>query len=221
MSGHPTTSRIVIADDHAVVREGIRRMLEQVVELELVGEASSGSEALRLCEAHGPDVVVLDITMPDLTGLEVCRRLKEQEGAPAVLILSMHDRPQYILEAVRSGADGYVLKDDSPARLREALRTVAGGSQFFPPTVQQQLARGVRKEQDAQRLHDRLEALSAREKEVLQGVARGQTNREIADSMGISHRTVEAHRESLMSKLEIRTIAGLTRFAVDVGLDLD
>lgn len=213
------TIRVMIADDHAVVRQGIRNVLEQVEGLEVVGEAGDGDKALELARELRPDVVLLDVTMPGRTGLEVTRELRADELDSGVLILSMHDDPEYVLQAVRAGADGYVLKDVTPAELRKAIQTVHEGREYFAERVTHQLSVGLRAELEREQRKSRLESLTARETEVLVLVADGLTNREIAERLEISPRTVETHRERVMTKLRIRTVAGLTRFVVEEGLD--
>jgi len=211
--------RVIIADDHAVVRQGIRAVLEEVDGLEVVAEAGDGVEALTLAAEHQPDVVVLDVTMPGKTGLEVAKELRDGGSGVRVLILSMHDEPEYVLEAVRAGADGYVLKDMAPAELRAAVRAVHEGREYFSGRVTHQLSVGLRKELEEEQRRSRIDSLTPREVEVLIQVARGQTNRGIAEDLGISPRTVETHRERVMAKLRIRSVAGLTRFVVEQGLD--
>ncbi|HSH76136.1 MAG TPA: response regulator transcription factor [Longimicrobiales bacterium] len=211
--------RVVIADDHTVVRQGIRGVLEEVEGLEVVGEAGDGEEALALVAEHEPDVVVLDVTMPGKTGLDVTRELRDADADVRILVLSMHDDPEYVLQAVRAGADGYVLKDVSPAELRGAVRAVHEGREYFTARVTQQISVGLRQEIEEEQLRTRLAALTNREREVLLLVAEGLTNREIGDRLEISPRTVETHRERVMAKLRIRSVAGLTRFVVEHGLD--
>ncbi|MSR21199.1 MAG: response regulator transcription factor [Gemmatimonadetes bacterium] len=211
--------RVVIADDHAVVRQGIRGVLEEVEGLEVVAEAENGDQALALTEAHHPDVVVLDVTMPGKTGLEVASALRDAGSGVRVLLLSMHDEPEYVLEAVRAGADGYVLKDVTPAELRAALTAIYEGREYFSARVTHQLGVGLREEIEREQRRSRIDSLTAREVEVLVLVAQGKTNRGIAEDLGISPRTVETHRERVMAKLRIRSVAGLTRFVVEHGLD--
>ncbi len=211
--------RVLIADDHTVVRQGIRIVLEEVDGIEVVGEAGDGDEALELTRTLGPDVVLLDVTMPGRTGLEVTRVLREEGFDTAILILSMHDDPEYVLQAVRAGADGYVLKDVAPTELRRAIQTVREGREYFAERVTHQLSVGLRAELEREQRKSRLESLTARETEVLVLVADGLTNREIAERLDISPRTVETHRERLMTKLRIRTVAGLTRLVVEEGID--
>ncbi len=211
--------RVIIADDHTVVRQGIRGVLEEVDGLEVVAEAGDGEEALALVLELAPDVVVLDVTMPGKTGLEVARELRDGGHDVRILVLSMHDDPEYVLEAVRAGADGYVLKDVAPAELRDAVRAVHEGRDYFTARVTQQIGVGLRQEIEAEQLRTRIDSLTNREREVLLLVAEGLTNRAIGEKLEISPRTVETHRERLMGKLRIRSVAGLTRFVVEHGLD--
>jgi RNA polymerase sigma factor (sigma-70 family) len=210
--------RVIIADDHAVVRQGIRHVLEDIDGLEVIAEAGNGDEVLGLMETATPDLLVLDISMPKKTGLEVAKELRTAGSEVAILVLSMHDDPEYVLEAVRAGADGYILKDVGPGELREAVEAVHAGREYFAERVTHQLGVALREELERERQRSRLEVLTAREREVLVRVANGRTNREIAEEFGISPRTVETHRERVMSKLRIRTVAGLTRFVVENGL---
>ena len=210
--------RVLIADDHAVVRQGIRIVLEDVDGLDVVAEAVDGASALAQVFELAPDVAVLDVTMPGKSGLEVARELREAGAEVAILILSMHDDPEYVLEAVRAGADGYVLKDVAPAELRQAVEAVADGREYFSQRVTHQLSVGLRAEIEREQARSRRESLTPRETEVLIGIADGRTNRGIGEQLGISPRTVETHRERVMAKLRIRTVAGLTRFAVEHGL---
>jgi DNA-binding NarL/FixJ family response regulator len=214
VSGKPI--RVLVADDHTIVRTGIRHVLEGEPGFEVVGEAATGAETLTLVEALHPDVVVLDISMPGQSGLQVAARLGSGPNPPRVLMLSMHSNAEYVLESVRAGAHGYLLKETAAAELRSAIRSVCRGESYFSPPVAGSLSAAVRGEHEN---HQRpLEQLTGREREVLQGIAMGRTNKEIAAELGISHRTVETHRESLMKKLQIRTIAELTRFALGAGV---
>lgn len=207
--------RVIVADDHAIVRTGIRHVLESEPGFAVVGEAANGAEAIELARTLAPDVAVLDISMPGESGLQVAQELRRQSPATRVLILSMHDNTEYVLEAVRAGAHGYILKDTAATELRSAIHAVRRGESYFSPPIARRLTavvRGISEEEDL------LGQLTARERQVLVGVAQGRTNREIAMELGISHRTVETHRESLMRKLGIRTVAGLTRVALEAGL---
>jgi two-component system nitrate/nitrite response regulator NarL len=210
--------RVLVVDDHAVVREGIRHVLSAQQGFDVIGEAANGVEAVTRAEELRPDVVLLDISMPGGTGLEATPVLLQRLPGVRVLILSVHDHEEYVLQSVRAGAHGYLRKDSSPAELREAVRTVHQGEAFFSAPVARQLSAALRADAERQQRTSRLDALTARERDVLVGVAGGSTNKEIAAHLGISPRTVESHRESLMKKLGIRTVAGLTRFAVEEGL---
>lgn len=205
--------RVLVADDHGVVRTGIRHILEGEAGFTIVAEASNGVEAIALAVEHRPDVALLDISMPSGSGLQVVAALRERCPSIRVLMLSMYDQTEYVLESVRAGAHGYLLKDTAAAELRQAVRTVWSGQSYFSPQIASRLTAVVRGESGRA-----LDQLTVREREVLIGIASGRTNREIAAELGISHRTVETHRESLMRKLDIRTVAGLTKFALEEGL---
>ena len=219
MEGGPAARiRVLVADDHVVVREGIRTVLEGAPGFEVIAEVGTGREAMERMDADPPDVAVLDISMPDMSGLDVVRESRARGSRIRLLILSMHDHPEYVLSAVRAGADGYILKSAGPAELREAVQAVATGHEYFGQGVTHKLGAALRDETARQASRNRLEELTPREREVLALVAQGRTSREIADDFGISPRTVETHRESLMKKLGIGTIAGLTRFALEAGV---
>ena len=198
--------RVLVADDHAVVREGIRSVLQGEAGFALVGEAATAAEAVRLVGDLHPDVAVLDVTMPGGSGLEAAARIRHESPATRILILSMHDNPEYTRESVRAGAHGYLLKDSAAAELRQAIRTVSDGETYFAADTPSAPAGSA------------LLPLTLRERDVLAGIALGRTNKEIAATLGISPRTVETHRESLMRKTGVRTVAGLTRLAMDAGL---
>ena len=209
--------RVLVADDHAMVREGIKSVLERAG-FEVVGEASSGTEVLPLAEQVQPDVAVLDISMPGETGLQAAAKLRQALPHIRVLILSMYDNSEYVLESVRAGAHGYLLKDGAAQELANAIRAVRDGEAYFSPAVAARLSAAVRGDIEREQRRSNLDLLTGREREVLAGIAKGLTNKEIASELGISHRTVETHRESLMKKLGIRTVAGLTKFSLEAGL---
>jgi two-component system nitrate/nitrite response regulator NarL len=221
MTDDATPIRILIADDHAIVREGIRHVFRQAAGFEVVAEAASGDQALALAHKHEPDVAVLDITMPEMTGLQVAAKLHEELPAVRVVILSMHDNPEYVLEAVRAGAHAYLLKDLAATELRAAVEAVHAGESYYSREIAAMLTTAVRGELEEAQRGQALDSLTGRERDVLLGIVQGETNKEIAARLGISHRTVETHRESLMRKLRIRTVAGLTKFALEAGLDVD
>ena len=210
--------RVMLVDDHTLVREGIRHILTATPGIEVVAEAGDGTEALRHAAEARPDVVVLDLSLPGISGLELATRLREVLPAVKVLILSVHDHPEYVLGAVRAGAQGYLRKDTSPAELRAALQAVARGESYFSPPVARHLTAAVRGENLPEDPAGRRARLTPREREVLAGIAAGETSRAIATRLGLSPRTVETYRESLARKLDIKTVAALTRFALEAGL---
>jgi len=210
--------RVLIADDHAVVREGIRHVLSSESGFQVVGEASNGTQAVTLAETLRPDVVVLDLSMPELSGLEAAARIRERVPSARILVLSIHDHEEYVIQSVHAGAQGYLRKDSSPAELRGAIRSLYHGDSFFSAPVARSLSSALRHPRGDTDKRGRVADLTSREREVLIEIARGNTNKEIAARFGISVRTVESHREALMKKLGLRGTASLTRFAIDTGL---
>jgi DNA-binding NarL/FixJ family response regulator len=206
--------RILVVDDHPLVREGVRGALS-VPGFVVIADVGSAEEALAIARTEQPDVVVMDITLPGMSGIEAVEALRRERPGTRVLMLSVHDHPEYVLESVRAGASGYLRKDSLPTELREAVRTVHAGRTAF------QSGRRGTTEATAPILAaaaERLELLTRRERDVLVGIASGQSNKEIAAGLELSVRTVESYRETLMSKLGIRTTAGLTRFAIESRL---
>jgi DNA-binding NarL/FixJ family response regulator len=213
--------RVLVVDDHSVVREGIRHVLSDGARFEVVGEASSGRAAIETCVALRPDVVVLDISMPGGSGLHAVGDILERAPNTRILMLSVHDDLEYVLESARAGAHGYLRKDSTPAELRAAIEKVFGGQEYYSVDVTRQLAdaaRTVRRAEAPVKPRRAVDVLTAREREILVLIAEGLTNKEIGAKLGISTRTVEAHRDSLMRKIGIRTVAGLTRLALEQGL---
>lgn len=213
MSGLPI--RVLIVDDHPLVREGIRQALG-VPGFEVVGDAGNGSEGLEKALALRPDVVVLDISLPGESGLKIASLLLAELAETRVLMLSVHDHPEYVLGAVKAGAHGYLRKDTLPDALRHAILTVHAGGTCFGTALERQSEAVVPilPTTTAQRL----ELLTRRERDVLVGIANGLSNKEIAADLGLSVRTVESYRESLVRKLSIPSVAGLTRFAMEARL---
>jgi len=216
--------RVLLVDDHAVVRAGLRTVLESDPGFRVVAEAPDTAEAVRLAGLEGPEVVLLDITMPGVSGLDAVPRLRQAAPRARILMLSVHDEVEYVLQAVRAGAHGYLRKDTTPSDLRQAVRAVHRGGAFFSPDVARHLTAAIRGEArppstaPVPPAAGLLETLTGRERDVLVRIARGLTNKEAAAELAISVRTVETHRDSLMRKLGIRTVAGLTRLALEVGL---
>jgi two-component system response regulator NreC len=213
-----TRVRVMLVDDHTLVREGIRHVLTATPGVEVVAEAGEAEEALRLAVESRPDIIVQDLSLPGASGLDLTTRLKDLLPSVKVMILSVHDHPEYVLGAVRAGAQGYLRKDTSPAELRSALQAVARGESYFSPPVARHLTAAVRGESMPEDPAGRLARLTPREREVLAGIAAGETSRAIAGRLGLSPRTVETYRESLARKLDIKTVAALTRFALEAGL---
>ena len=212
--------RVLVVDDHAVVREGIRHVLSEGAGFAVVGEAQNGTEAVACAAELRPNVVVLDISMPGGSGLHAVSEILERVSGVRVLMLSVHEDVEYMIESVRAGAHGYLRKDSTPAELREAIRALHSGQTYFSPALADQMAEALRKGKEArEKVPARAtDVLTAREREILVHIAQGKTNKEIGAELGISARTVEAHRDSLMRKLGIRTVAGLTRLALEQGL---
>lgn len=205
--------RILLADDHSVVRQGFRRILESQEDMEIVGEASNGREAVQLAAELKPDLVVMDVAMPELNGIEATRRLSEASEKTRVLALSMHRDAVYVREILRAGARGYLLKDAFDSDLVTAVRAVARGEAYLSPAVSDIVLADYR-----QHVTDPIDLLTTREREVLQLIAEGKTNKEIAGLLNLSVYTVEAHRGRIMEKLNLHSTGELVRFAVRKGL---
>jgi two-component system response regulator NreC len=209
--------RVVLAEDHHVVRQGLEALLRTEPDMQLVGEAATGLDALRLVEKLEPDVLVLDLMMPGLGGLEVAHRVAERHPHTKVVILSMHQNEAYVVAAFRAGATGYVVKESTSAELIRAIREAAAGRRYFsPPLSESIIADYLRKADD--KTFDPYDTLTSREREVLQMAAEGLTNSEIAAQLFISARTVESHRANLMRKLNLRSQSELIRYAVRKGI---
>jgi len=205
--------RIVLADDHSVVRQGFRRILEAQTDMEIVGEASNGREALEAVAKLTPDVVVMDVAMPELNGIEATRRMKEATPHSRVLALSMHKDSVYVREILRAGAKGYLLKDAVDEDLIAAVRAVSRGEGYLSPGVADAVLTDYR-----QHVTDPIDLLTSREREVLQLIAEGKTNKDIATLLSLSVYTVDAHRGRIMEKLNLHSTGELVRFAIRKGL---
>jgi DNA-binding NarL/FixJ family response regulator len=207
--------RVMLAEDHALVRAGIRALLDTLPDVSVVAEAGDGREAMRLARDERPDIVLMDISMPLMNGLEAAERIRKEFPEIKVIIVSMHANEEYVWHALRTGAAGYLLKGANASELEVALAAVARGETYLSPSVSKVLAdyiHHVGPEPTS------LGRLTPRQREVLQLIAEGQTNREIATLLGISIKTVETHRSQLMETLDIHDVAGLVRFALRVGL---
>ncbi len=207
------TVRILLADDHALVRQGFRMILAAQPDLEIVGEAGNGREAVEMASTLKPDLVVMDVSMPELNGIEATRRILEESPRTRVLALSMHKDSVYVREILRAGARGYLLKDSIDSDLLAAVRAVARGEGYLSPTVSNAVLDDYRKH-----VTNPVDLLSSREREVAQMIAEGKTNKEIAVVLNLSVYTVDAHRGHIMEKLNLHSINELVRFAVRNGL---
>ncbi len=203
---------VLVADDHAVVRAGIRHILESMPGVSVVAEASDGPSALQLAREHKPDLIILDVSMPGGSGLNVLSDLRRDVQGARILILSMHDDAEYIAESVRAGTNGYLLKDSAATDLRAAVRAVMNGGSFFSSALSRPRVEAIAQQESP---------ITKRERQVLVRVAAGGTNKEIAAALGISHRTVETHRESIARKLGISSVAGQTRYVIEHHLTDD
>ncbi len=210
------TIRVVLADDHALVRAGFRALLAAIPGVDVVGEAADGRAALLEIESSVPDVAVLDITMPGLNGIEAIAQLRVSCPHTRVIILSMHDNEDYVRQALRAGAAGYLLKDSSSVELELAVRAVAQGGTYLSPAVSRHLVSAyVRRTSDNEESSD---GLRPRQREILQLIAEGQTNQQMASTLNLSIKTIETHRAQLMDRLDIHDVAGLVRYAIRSGL---
>jgi two-component system response regulator NreC len=208
----PPPLSVIIADDHAVVRAGLRALLSARAEFRVLADVGTAADAVAAAAAHQPVVAVLDVTMPGATGIAVIGRIREVSPGTRVVILSMHANPEYARQAFAAGASGYLLKDTAGDELPGALLAIAEGGTVSSPAVAAALRQGAAPGPAS------ATPLSGRERQVLRGIAAGMTNKEIAATLSISHRTVETHRENVMRKLGISSVPGLTRYAIDHGL---
>ncbi len=217
------TIHVMLVDDHNLVRAGIRSLLSTLPGIEIVEETDSGRDALQLIEIHQPDIVLMDIALPDMNGLEVTARVKKSYPNVKVIFLSMYANEEYVLQALQVGGSGYLLKDASLAELQIAVRAVADGEAYLSPSISKHVIDGyvqrVRSETDNEKVETHaIKNLTARQREILQLIAEGQTTKEIAQKLDLSAKTVDAHRAQLMKELDIHDIAGLVRYAIRVGL---
>jgi DNA-binding NarL/FixJ family response regulator len=216
--------RIILADDHTLVRGGIRALLQDLPGAQVIAEANDGREALRLVEMLKPDIILMDIAMSGMNGLEATNRLVKEFPNVRVIILSMHISEEYVLQALRAGASGYLLKDAGIAELELAIKAVASGETYLSPPVSKHVITnyvrrvGGEDQGEADADSSPIDRLTLRQREILQLIAEGHTTQEIAQKLDISVKTVETHRMQLMERLDIHDVAGLVRFAIRVGL---
>jgi DNA-binding NarL/FixJ family response regulator len=206
--------RILLADDHAVVRDGLRALLDRQNDLTVVAEASDGRECVQLAEDLSPDVVIMDVAMPKMNGIEAARRIIGTRPATAVVMLSMHRDESYVLQSLKAGAKGYLLKDSPREDVLEAIRTVAAGRSFLSRNVSRMLREDYVQQLQSKGLDDSWELLTDREREILQLLAEGRQNKEVANFLNISATTVETHRGHILRKLSLHSTADLILYAV-------
>lgn len=210
--------RILVADDHAIVRRGLKSLLEPESDLTIVAEAADGKEAMRLAEEHRPDLAVLDVAMPLANGIEVAAHLQTQERPPRIVMLSMHSDESYILRSLAAGANAYLLKDATDDELIPAIRAVAAGKPFFSAAVSAVLVEDYVRNLKSRGITDTFELLTTREREVLQLLAEGRSNKEVATLLDVALSTVDTHRGNLMQKLSLHNTAELVLYAVRKGM---
>jgi two-component system response regulator NreC len=209
----PRKIRILLADDHTVVRQGLRLLLIRNQDIDVVGEAAGGREAVAMCRELSPDIAIVDIAMPEMNGVEATRQIRQDGSGANVIILSMHKDAMYVRETLRAGAKGYLLKDAMDKDIVQAIRAVARGEAFLSPGVSATVLDDYQKH-----VTDPLDLVTNRERQILQMLAGGKTSKDIASELNISVYTVDAHRSRIMKKLQLRTIGDVVRFALQRGL---
>jgi len=210
------TIRVLLADDHRLVRAGLRALLQSLEGVQVVAEAGNGYEALQLAQQHQPDIVIMDIGMEGLNGLEAAARIAKSTPAPRVIILSMHANEEYVRRSLQAGAAGYLLKGAEPAELELAIHAVMRGESYLTPAVSKQVVQDYLQGSGVK--PDPLQDLTPRQREVLQLIAEGNSTKEIAHKLNLSIKTVETHRGELMNRLDIHDVAGLVRYAIRTGI---
>lgn len=217
------TIKVLLADDHSLVRAGIRALLQNMHNVEVVAEAHNGRDAIKLIEQHKPDVVLLDIAMPELNGLDVAARVSKEMPEVKIAILSMHADEEYVLQALRAGASGYLLKDSAPTELEFAINSVSKGETYLSPSISKRvvddyLRRVSNSPSETKHEMSAYLQLTPRQREILQLIVEGNSTKEIAYKLNLSVKTVETHRMQLMERLGIRDVTGLVRYAIRAGI---
>ena len=212
--------KILNVDDHEVVRDGLKNILLSLNNVAIAGEAANGEDAITFYETNKPDLVIMDISMPGMNGIEATRIIKENDPNAKILILTMHDNQEYLNQIIRSGAKGFVLKNTDKEELLDAVKTVAGGENFFSKDISKLIIENyIRSAKDTDKNEGYKEVpLTKREIEILKYIAEGNSNQEIANKLYISYNTVDTHRKNIMHKLSIKNTAGLVRYAIEKGL---
>lgn len=210
--------RILLADDHTIVRKGLRLLLESHPGLQVVAEAADGRDAVQLAGEHRPDVIVMDIAMPILNGIEAARQIRQNDDQAAIVFLSMHSDEAYVLKALKCGARGYLLKDSAEHDLVNAVTTVHDGKAFFSPAISRMLVEDYIRQMREQKIDDSYDLLTTRERQILQLLAEGRSNKEVATLLDLSLHTVETHRGHIMQKLNLHSVAELILYAIRKGV---
>jgi len=213
-----TPYRIAIAEDHTILREGLRALLSSQPDFEVVGEAEDGRDAIRCVVTEKPDVILLDLSMPRMSGLEAIKEIKRQRPETKIVVLTVHKTEEYILATLEAGADGYVLKDATHSELVLAIMNALQGKRYLSPGISEKVIGGYLEGKKALKTQSTWDTLTQREREILKLIAEGNKNKEIADYLYISLKTVEKHRTNLMKKLDLHNVASLTAFAIEKGL---
>ncbi len=211
-------TRVLVVDDHAIVRQGLRAILDTEPDIEVVGEAADGREAVRKTLALRPDVVIMDVSMPRMNGLEATARIAKESAEVKIVALTMHSSEEYVYSLLKAGARGYLLKESVSSDLIEAIHAVKAGGTYLHPAISTKVVDGYLKKPHAKSRQGMMDVLTPREREILQLIAEGHTNKEIAGLLVLSVKTIENHRTRIMDKLEIHNVAGLTRYAISQGI---
>jgi len=212
------TISVVIAEDHTILREGLKALFASQPDFEVVGEAEDGLQAIRRVQTHTPDLILMDLSMPKLNGLEAIKEIKKLNPATKVIVLTVHSAEEYVRATLEAGADGYVLKDANRTELLMAMSHVLEGKRYLSPGVSEKVIDGYLEGKKGLKGRSAWESLTQREREILKLIAEGYKNKEIADVLCISQKTVEKHRTNLMTKLNLHNVAALTSFAIEKGL---
>jgi len=210
--------RIIIAEDHTILREGLHSLISSETDFEVIGEAENGREAIRLAQKQVPDLILMDLSMPKMNGMDAIREIKKNHPHILIVALTVHKTEEYILATLQAGANGYVLKDATHAELMMALKSVLDGKTYLSPGVSEKVIDGYLEGRKHLKTQSSWDTLSAREREILKLIAEGHKNREIAQDLFLSLKTVEKHRSNLMKKLDLHNAAALTAFAIEKGL---
>jgi DNA-binding NarL/FixJ family response regulator len=211
-------SRIVIAEDHTILREGLRSLLSSSQDFEIVGEAEDGHMAIQCVEKCKPDLILMDLSMPRMNGMDAIREIKRGFPDTKILVLTVHKTEEYILATFKAGADGYILKDSTHSELMMAIKNILSGKRYISPGISDKVLEGYLEERKTLKARTSWETLTQREREILKLIAEGYKNKEIADYLCISPKTVEKHRSNLMEKLNLHNVQALTAFAIEKGL---